>query len=387
MTVAFLTPEYPHPTTGNSGGLGTSIKNLAESLVALGHGVRILVYAQSQDYEFEDQGIIIQQIKNIKFKGLSLFLTQYKIKKIIDQLHQNKQIDLVEATDWTGFTAFIKPKKCPIIMRLNGSDTYFCHLDQRPVKWHNKFLEKRALQKADGHVSVSQFTADLTDQIFNLKIPFEIIPNGINPDAFENRQNGLQGKKVLYFGTLIRKKGAMEIPYIFNILQSLDKDTALVLVGKDSGDIKTGSSSTWALMKPLFDEEAFRKVQYLGAVAYHDIKKHIAEADVCIFPTFAEALPVSWLEAMAMKKAIVASNIGWATEVITNEQEGFLVHPKSHQAYAEAILKLLNDKALNQVFGENARHKIEKVFSNQVVAQKNVEFYQNYILTDAHHLP
>jgi glycosyltransferase involved in cell wall biosynthesis len=379
MTIAFLTPEYPHPTTGNSGGLGTSIKNLAESLVALGHGVRLLVYAQPQDAVFEDQGIIIQQIKNIKFKGLSLFLTQYKIKKIIDQLHQNKQIDLVEATDWTGFTVFIQPKKCPMIIRLNGSDTYFCHLDQRPVKIWNYFLERRALQQAQAHLSVSAFTALKTNELFGLTIDFKIIPNGVNLQKFENPQQALLGKKVLYFGTLIRKKGAMEIPYIFNILQNLDKDTALVLVGKDSGDIKTGSSSTWALMKPLFDEEAFRKVQYLGPVAYNDIKKHIAEADVCIFPTFAEALPVSWLEAMAMKKAIVASNIGWATEVITNEQDGFLVHPQAHQAYAEAVLKLLNDKPLNQVFGENARHKIEKVFSNQVVAQKNVEFYQNYI--------
>ena len=29
MKIAFLTPEYPHPKTGNSGGIGTSIKNLA----------------------------------------------------------------------------------------------------------------------------------------------------------------------------------------------------------------------------------------------------------------------------------------------------------------------------------------------------------------------
>ena len=32
MKIAFLTPEYPHVKTGNSGGIGTSIKNLAESL-------------------------------------------------------------------------------------------------------------------------------------------------------------------------------------------------------------------------------------------------------------------------------------------------------------------------------------------------------------------
>ena len=34
MKIAFLTPEYPHPKTGSSGGIGTSIKNLAAGLLA-----------------------------------------------------------------------------------------------------------------------------------------------------------------------------------------------------------------------------------------------------------------------------------------------------------------------------------------------------------------
>jgi hypothetical protein len=52
------------------------------------------------------------------------------------------------------------------VIRLNGSDTYFCNLDYRMVKWKNKFHEKRALQKADALLSVP-FTADKTNEIFN----------------------------------------------------------------------------------------------------------------------------------------------------------------------------------------------------------------------------
>ena len=70
MKIAFLTPEYPHQKTVNAGGIGTSIKNLAESLTALGHEVRILVYGQNEDTVFEEEGINIQQIKNVKIKGL-----------------------------------------------------------------------------------------------------------------------------------------------------------------------------------------------------------------------------------------------------------------------------------------------------------------------------
>ena len=71
MKIGFLTPEYPHSKTGNSGGIGTSIKNLAVGLLAEGCSVRVLVYGQKQEAIFDDNGICIQQIKKVKFKGLS----------------------------------------------------------------------------------------------------------------------------------------------------------------------------------------------------------------------------------------------------------------------------------------------------------------------------
>ena len=52
MKIAFLTPEFPHPKTGSSGGIGTSIFNLSKGLAALGHEVSILVYGQNEDEVF-----------------------------------------------------------------------------------------------------------------------------------------------------------------------------------------------------------------------------------------------------------------------------------------------------------------------------------------------
>ena len=380
MKIAFLTPEYPHQRTGNAGGIGTSIKNLAESLTALGHEVRILVYGQKEDAIFEEEGINIQQIKNVKIKGLSWYFTRKKLQGIIDDLYDKQLLDIVEAPDWTGISSFIQPKKCPLVIRLNGSDTYFCHLDGRPVKWWNRFHEKRALQKADGPISVSRFTADKTNELFGLQLPFTIIPNGINPEKFQ--PDGSVQKipnTILYFGTLIRKKGLLELPLIFNQVVAKNPNAQLILVGRDASDIATGSTSTWQLMQNLFTPEALKQVNYLGGVPYEEVRAHIAQASVCVFPTFAEALPVSWLEAMAMEKAIVASNIGWGPEVITNNQEGILVHPKDHETYANAILNLLENDTLNTTFGQKAAQKIQDVFANGLIAEQSVAFYQTII--------
>ncbi|KQW97717.1 glycosyltransferase family 4 protein [Flavobacterium sp. Root420] len=377
MKIAFLTPEYPHSLTGNSGGIGTSIKNLATGLLQKGIVVRVLVYGQKEDAIFDDNGIIIQQIKNIKFKGLSWFLTRKKIERIINQLYFNKKIDLIEAPDWTGITSFIKPDKCPIIIRLHGSDTYFCHLDNRPVKWVNKFHEKRALTKADSLLSVSQFTADLTNIIFDLNKTFTIVPNLIDASLFEIDTNYNQKEKsILYFGSLIRKKGLLELPLIFNKVIENNPEIKLILIGKDVSDIISGNSSTWKMMQKLFSDKAIGNVTYLGSIPHVKIKEKIQSATLCVFPSFAEAFPVSWLEAMAMEIPIVASNVGWAKEMIDEGDNGFLAHPTDHDTFSKRITTLLNNEELCLKVGKSAREKVEKSFDIKVLAKQNIEFYK-----------
>lgn len=378
MKIAFLTPEYPHPKTGTSGGIGTSILNLALGLNLLGHSISIVVYGQDEDAVFQDNNITFYKVKNIKFKGLSLFLTQIKVEKLLNKLVDENKIDLVEAPDWTGFTAFVKPK-CPLIIRQNGSDTYFCHLDNRPVKWINKFLEKRAFQNADGIISVSQFTGDLTNSLFNLKRDFTVIHNGIDTAQFHEMNTGNDEQTILYFGTLIRKKGLLELPLIFNEVHRKNPAATLVLIGKDASDIVSGSKSTWQLMQQLFDESAKPNVRYTGSVPYSEIKLQIANATLCVFPTFAEALPVSWIEAMAMNKPIVASNIGWANEVIDDGLNGYLVAPTNHGDYATKICMVLEDKELQLKFGLEARKKVLSNFDSAVIAAKSIEFYKKYL--------
>ena len=380
MKIAFLTPEYPHSRTGNSGGLGTSIKNLAIALLDHGISVRVLVYGQKEDALFEDNGIVIQQIKNIKFKGLSWLLTRKKIEKIINKLYINQEIDLVEAPDWTGITSFIRPVNCPVVIRLHGSDTYFCHLDNRKVKWLNKFHEKRALQKADSLLSVSQFTADKTNEVFGLNKKFTIIPNLIDSDLFKgNNQEVFSEKSILYFGSLIRKKGLLELPLIFNKVIEKNPDAKLILVGKDVPDIISGNSSTWQMMQDLFSDQAIKNVEYIPSVPYTEIKEKIQKATVCVFPSFAEAFPVSWLEAMAMEKPIVASNIGWASEMIDEGKNGFLVHPMNHDTFSKRICSFLENRELCLKTGIAARKKVKDFFDIKVLAQQNIEFYKSVI--------
>lgn len=376
MKIAFLTSEYPHPKTKGFGGIATSIKNLASGLTKAGYATSVLVYGQDEDDFFDDNGIAVYKIKNVKLKGLSLFLTQRKIRKLIDDLYSKGLIDVVEAPDWTGITSFIKPTKCPVVIRMNGSDTYFCTIEKRPSKFINRFLEKRALKKADALISVSAFTADYTRKIFGLTQKIAIIPNGVAVENFTKKNAAITPNTILYLGTLIRKKGCLEIPYIFNEVVKDNPSAKLILVGSDTSDISTGSKSTWELMQHMFSSEAFPNVAYLGRKPYHEVRDIIENAQVCIFPSYAEALPVSWLEAMSLEKPIVASNIGWANELMTNGTDGFLIYPTEHKSWADAINLILSDAILAEKLGTNARVKVQQNFSNEVLIAKNLDFYK-----------
>ena len=378
MKIAFLTPEFPIPKMGVSGGIGTSILNLSKGLSTLGHDVSILVYGQKEDEFFVEDSNSFYRIKNIKLPGFSLILTQKKIERLINRLVRESKVEIVEAPDWTGITSNIKPK-CPVVIRLNGSDTYFCHLDNRPVKPVNKLREQKALENADALLSVSRYTANLTKELFGLKSDFTVIPNSIDLDKFAADSKNVDENIILYFGTLIRKKGLLELPLIFNEIYKRNSKAKLLLIGRDASDIISGNASTWAMMQQLFDEDALKQVSFKGSVPYDEIKKHISAASVCVFPTFAEALPVSWIEAMAMQKAIVVSNIGWATEIIDDCVDGFLSHPKNHKLFADRVLELLDNPKLRSQFGNEAKETVKEKFSIEVVAKKSADFYSTIL--------
>ncbi|MNY48007.1 Spore coat protein SA [compost metagenome] len=85
------------------------------------------------------------------------------------------------------------------------------------------------------------------------------------------------------------------------------------------------------------------------------------------------------IEAMAMQKAIVNSNIGWSQELITDGESGYLVHPSNHDLYAERIMQLFKDDSLVLQLGKKARERAEEKFNINKLAIENISFYQNII--------
>ena len=377
MHIAFLTPEYPHHKFEKSGGLGTSIKNLALELCANKVIVSVFVYGQDNSEVFEDDGITVYKIKHKKYPFLGWYLYRKYLQKYVDFIIKKEKIDVLEAPDWTGITAFMK-FSVPIVIRLHGTDAYFCHLENRRQKIKNFFFERKALTNANAIVSVSTFTGNITKKIFKLKHNIKTIHNGVNIKYFEPLNIPVIRGQLLYFGTIIRKKGVLELAQAFNLVIEKMPKTSLLLIGKDVNDIFENKSTLQLFYKQL-SYKAKQQVTRLQEVSYREIKRHIAQAHVVVLPSLAEAFPMTWLETLAMEKALISSNIGWANELMVNEETGYTIDPKNHEEFSNKIINLLQDEDKCSTFGKNGRKWIIEHFSSQVVTRQNIDFYKQHL--------
>ena len=380
MHIAYLTSEYPSARVTHAAGIATSIKNLAVALVEKGIKVTVVVYQQKEDAIFQEEGVTIHLIKSKSFKGRTFYKYRKYLQDYLNQLIFKEQIDIIEAPDWTGITAFMH-LNTPLVIRFHGSDAYFCKLDQRKQKFKNFLFEKLALRQAKAFIAPTSFAGEETAKLFGLnRKKIKTIHYGLQLERFNNETPEHYTKhNILYIGTIIRKKGVFELAEIFNKVVEENPNATLTLIGGDSKDIKTGHHSTFDLIKSIFTKEVLKQVNYLGKIPYSDVQKHIKMSHVCTFPSFAETLGMVTIESMALQKPVVNTSIGWAQELIDNGENGFLVHPTDTDLYAKRILELFNDDALSQNIGKNARKQVEAKFDITKNAEINLEYYKTII--------
>ncbi|AUP78169.1 glycosyltransferase family 4 protein [Flavivirga eckloniae] len=380
MTVGFITPEYPHPRVKLAAGLATSTKNLITQLIKSDIKVIVFVYHQDEDDVIYDNGVEIHLIKSKFYKAFGWYLYRKYLNKYINNIVEKNKIDLLEAPDWTGITAFMTFKK-PLVIRFHGSDAYFCKLEKRKQKFKNFFFEKLALKNADAYIAPTRFAGEETQKIFGLnKDKIKTIHYGLNLEGFVNETpQKFEANTLLYIGTIIRKKGVFELAKTFNKVIESVPDAKLILIGSDSGDYKTGSHSTYELMEQIFTPQAKKQASYLGKVPYAQINEYIKSANVCAFPSFAETLGMVTIESMALQKPVVNTNIGWAKELIDDQISGYLVHPDNIDLYAERIVTLFNDIDLCTKIGKHSREKVKADFDIDKQVKKNISYYKSLI--------
>ena len=110
-----------------------------------------------------------------------------------------------------------------------------------------------------------------------------------------------------------------------------------------------------------------------------DVPDIVAALDFLVLPSLSEGLSLTIMEGMAMKKPVLATEVGGTPEIITHLVDGFLVPPKDVESLAAGITQLSGELEKVRDMGLAARRTIEERFTAALMAEKTMGIYRNLL--------
>jgi glycosyltransferase involved in cell wall biosynthesis len=117
------------------------------------------------------------------------------------------------------------------------------------------------------------------------------------------------------------------------------------------------------------------RVTFLRTV--HDVRPVLARASMFALPALWEGLGLAVLEAMAMGRPVIVTDVDGLREIVTHERDGLVVQSGDVGALAEAIARLLRDREFAQRLAEAARARVAEDFAIERMARRLEEFYES----------
>jgi glycosyltransferase involved in cell wall biosynthesis len=112
-----------------------------------------------------------------------------------------------------------------------------------------------------------------------------------------------------------------------------------------------------------------------------DIPELLASFDLFVLPSRSEGFGRVNLEAMAMGKPVISTNVGGIPEVVIDGVTGILVPPGNSNVISRAIVKLLDDPHMREIMGREGRKRVEERFTLQGHVQRIQEIYRDVLRT------
>jgi glycogen(starch) synthase len=238
-------------------------------------------------------------------------------------------------------------------------------------------LEEETAKKATLIVTISKYSLEKIQKYYAVdEAKVRIVPNGVDPEKFKpfedqaavKRQFGLENEPcVLFVGSLIPRKG---LPFLVETAKKIVKEyreTKFLIVGE--GPLRN------QLLKKLEVANLSGNFTFLGNVKEDVLPAVYNCADVFALPSIQEGQGIVLLEAQASAKPIVAFEVGGVNEAVCNGETGVLVKRGSTDKFADAVMKLLSDKALREKMGANGRRFVAENFTWDICAQKMLNVY------------
>ena len=214
---------------------------------------------------------------------------------------------------------------------------------------------RRAFAACNDFIAVSQESARQLRK-FAGSANISVIPNAIDTSVFLDHDSKLSRKNdadpvnLLFVGAMGKLKGEMDLVQALAILKNSGDQVKATFLGYGSGDLGIHCEAMGVA----------GLIEYMGAIPMDERIKYFNSADIFVLPTYAEAMPMSVIEAMAAGLPTVTTTVGGIPELINDGEDGLLVQPGDIDALAKEISFLVNNDQARHEMGRRAQEKVRK---------------------------
>jgi glycosyltransferase involved in cell wall biosynthesis len=221
-----------------------------------------------------------------------------------------------------------------------------------------KYIQKRSLKNSSGAIFLTNYASD-TIQRFTGRIKnFKIINHGI-PDIFRNKEKRTINKKsvkLIYVSNIDFYKNQWNVVKALDGLNNLNIE--LILAG-GPGSGSPGVEAKKLTEKAILDiDPKMNIIKNLGHIDHKKLPELLKSADIFIFASSCENMPVTLVEGMASGLPILCSDRGPMPEVL--QDGGLYFDPDNVQSIANAIKKMILDDNLRKLLTEKSFKLSEK---------------------------
>lgn len=359
MSGMYPTPDYPQK--------GIFCHEQVKALKQIGVDVDVVVPMTVYDKEYKTkkwkyEGVEIQYIRFFKLPGVrgyehigkllyySLLLSGIKFQEY-DIIHADAPLPAGDAA-----SRLAKKYGIPFIVHGHGLDVFFdeSYKDAPNCTKISKVC-KQVYEQASAIAGVSQKVLNCIQERVDIHDKSYVVYNGVDTTKFYPISEKTSEKYILSVGNLVALKGHDDTIKAFaQLVDSGVTDVRLKIAGR--GPLE-------AELKDLVERLGISSyVEFLGYVPYEKIAELMRNASLFCLPSWYEALGCVYLEAMASGIPTIGCYGNGIDEIITDGNNGYLVHGKSYQEIYDKMVLLCEQKK-DLYISKNARETVQRQYT------------------------